>query len=199
MGCPVLSRARRTAPLPYVLLLMCMASTLLVCGAVRGNGTTCKLRCKPGYSKCYLHGAATPTAKIKAEHYIALLRVPAIESLHLSLESLNQLVEQFISDPCAACGFPKGSLEEKEALVKTCLVSAKTVATILDRTGIGPRATLEVMQGDGDLDLRMLSAEHRAKMIGLLAQLRELKAEIRQQQLAAVNAPLTVTTAPTIM
>lgn len=173
-----------------------MARTFIICGALRRNGTICKIRCKPGFTKCYLHGAANISSKLKAEHFIALLRMPAIESLHHSLEALNELIEQFTGDPCAACGFPKGGLDEKEALVKTCLVSAKTVSTILDRAGFGPRATLEVQQNEGTLDLRSMSDDHRARMIGLLAQLRELKAEIRAAQFASISTPLLVTSAP---
>lgn len=149
------------------------------CGAQTESGRPCKNVVVPGTTRCYMHGGHSPMAKIKAEQTLALLRVPAIESIFHSLEALNKTVEQFMEDTCATCGYPRGNVEEKEALIKAARGAIQGAAAVLDRTGLGPRAVLEVRQSDGDLDLSLLTDEEKGRMIALLAQLRALKQEIR--------------------
>lgn len=149
------------------------------CATIRTNGIQCKREVKPGFTTCYMHGGATPTAKIKAEHYMALLRFPAIEVLQNALESLNSIMDRHREPTCAACGYPdKGDIDEQESVIKACVGAARTCAMILDRTGLGPTSTLEVKQSEGTLDLRLLTPEEKARMIGVLTELRELKADV---------------------
>lgn len=159
-----------------------------ICTAQKKNGQPCKMHEVPGTGKCYLHGGASPAAKLKSEMALALLRFPAIEVLQNVLETLNKIIEQFMDDTCMACGYPKGDAEEKEALIKACRSAAQTCSAILDRTGLGPRATLEVKQSDGDLPLNSLTTDERERMMFLLAQMKELKGEIRQRLTAAPDA-----------
>lgn len=160
---------------------------LVVCGAIRANGQTCTKFCKPGFTKCYLHGGAGPSAKAKAEHTMALLRVPALEVLHNVLETLNTTIDQFNEFTCAACGYPKGDVEEKEAIIKACIGAVRAAQTVLDRTGLGPTSKLEVRQTDGDMDVKSLTDGERERMMSILGELRSLKAEIRTRQLGGTT------------
>jgi len=145
----------------------------------RGNGDPCKLDVVPGMTRCHLHGGSSPQAKIKAEQAMALLRMPAVETLYRVLDTFNKVIEQFQDDTCAACGFPKGDAEEKVALVKACRSAAMTCSAVLDRTGIGPRSTVEVKQSDGDLDLALLTNDEKQDLIQALAQVKAVKARIK--------------------
>lgn len=159
------------------------------CTASRKNGLACKNACKPGFDVCYMHGGEAPLAKAAAEKALALLRHPAIEALYKVMESLEKTIDQFDDDTCATCGYPRGDAEEKEALIKACRSLAQTCSMVLDRTGLGPRSSLEVKTSDGTLDFKMLTEQERGEMMGLLAQLREFK----QRVIARSNgAPPTV-------
>jgi hypothetical protein len=155
---------------------------------IRENGKPCKNVVMPGATRCAMHGGKTPIAQWKAQQAMSLLRVPAIESVYTAMEALTGIIEQFQEDTCAACGYPKGDIEEKEALIKACVGAAKTVSIVLDRTGMGPRSTLEIKQSDGDLNLHALTQDERSRMVALLAQLRALKQEIRERLVGAATA-----------
>jgi hypothetical protein len=101
---------------------------------------------------------------------MALLRLPAIESLHKVLARFNEV------DTCTSCGYPKWDHRSLHLLTK--------VATaILDRTGIGPTSTLEVTQTDGIFDFRFLKQSERTELLGLLARVRDIKALVRERML----------------
>lgn len=122
-----------------------------------------------GYTRCGLHGAKGPSAIIKAERSMALARDPAIEALHL-------IIAQFLGDTCPTCGFPKGDAEEKR-------VVARTAQTILDRAGMGPRATLELTQTQtGMINLELLMPEEKVELLGLITQVRRFKDTVRERQ-----------------
>lgn len=147
---------------------------------MKANGDPCGLAVVPGTNRCYLHGGALPSTLIKAQLALALLRSPAVDVLFNSMISLDTLITQLQSVTCAACGFPEHSgTDEIDKLIKACFAAAKTAAAVLDRTGLGPRSTVEVKQSDGDLDMSALTHDELERMIGLLAQVRALKAEIR--------------------
>lgn len=135
------------------------------CGYIRHNGLPCKRQVKQGFTRCNRHGGNTPIAKAKAEQMLALLRMPAIEALH-------DILDQYESNTCATCGFPTGEFKEKKLVLATC-------RAILDRTGLGPRSTLEVKQSDGDLDMGVLNEAERGEMLSLLAQFKALKERVR--------------------
>jgi len=148
----------------------------------KANGDLCNATVVQGTFRCYLHGGASPTAKFKAETAMALLRMPAIEALH-------RILAQWEGNTCATCGFPSGDTDERRLIVRTC-------QTVLDRCGMGPHATFEVKQSDGDFDPKLLTGDERSRMIGLLAQLREIKADVRARlnQQAFGAAPTEQTT-----
>lgn len=143
------------------------------------NGDPCGNEAMPGTFRCYMHGGSSPAAKLKAEQSMALLRMPAIETLYLALMSLNKVMEQFQDDTCAACGYPKGDLHEKEALIKACRSSAMTASQILDRTGLGPSSSLEIKQSDGDLNLAAWTEAERAKLVEYTAGFKLLKEAVK--------------------
>ena len=53
------------------------------CGAMsRRTGEPCKRVPSFGFTRCFLHGGASPGAKLAAERALAIARLPAIETLH---------------------------------------------------------------------------------------------------------------------
>lgn len=132
-----------------------------------------------GGDKCYLHGGNSPAAKTKAETMLALARIPAIEAIHKVLEVSERIIDQFMDDTCLTCGYPKGDVEEKEALIRALRTTAQTCASILDRTGMGPTAKLELVQSDGNLDTTAMTDLEKAEMVAIAAQYRELKERVR--------------------
>jgi hypothetical protein len=141
-----------------------------------------------------MHGGAGPSAKTKAEAALALARMPAIEALYRSTEVLRITVEQFMEDTCATCGYPKGDADEKKMLIRACRNLASVCTSVLDRTGMGPHASLEIKQNDGDLDPRTFTDDERQNMVALLAQLKTQKQAIRARLHAVsfgVSAPST--------
>ena len=129
-----------------------------------GNGVT-----KGGGTRCNLHGGHSPAAKIKADQMMAQCRLPAIETLY-------QLIDQFSRKTCAICGFPKGDTDEKRMIIRAC-------QTTLDRSGMGPHSTLDlVKQTDGDLPLALLTDEEKGTLHAALAQINEVKSQIRLRQ-----------------
>jgi hypothetical protein len=97
---------------------------------------------------------------------LAIARMPACEALY-------DIIEQSQHDPCAACGYPKHDTDEQKVIIRAAQV-------ILDRTGMGPRSTVEqVKQTDGDLDLELLTDEEMARMDFLLGELKTFKEGVR--------------------
>lgn len=142
-------------------------------------GDPCGMHVIKGTFRCFMHGGNTPAAKHKAETAMALLRFPAIEMLYKVIRALESTIDQFLEDSCVTCGYPKGDAEEKDTLIRACRTAAQACASVLDRTGLGVKSTLEVKQSDGDLDPRQLTEDEKTRMIALLAQVRALKEEIR--------------------
>jgi hypothetical protein len=138
-------------------------------GGLRANGEPCHRDVKPGFTRCSLHGGQKAGAKIKAELALAVLRVPSIEALHL-------IIDQFLSDTCPTCNYPKGDAEEKRVIVSTA-------RTILDRTGMGPTSKLELTsQHDGAVNLDLLTTDEKATLLAALAQVRAIKDALRTRQ-----------------
>ncbi len=145
----------------------------------KANGEICGNTVVPGTHRCYMHGSRAPEALVKAKTQLALLRMPAIEALHTSIEQLMLIIEQFQADTCNVCGFPKGDADEKKLLVKSCTNVARVASLVLDRTDVGPKATLDVKQSDFDLDLRSLNAVQQQQLDTILAQYEALKADVQ--------------------
>src|SRR5438132_4002608 len=111
------------------------------CGATsRTTGGPCKRNCALGFTRCYLHGGASPGAKAAAERALALARLPAIEALH-------QIIADWEATGCESCGLHSMDDRTLAPLIRACQL-------VLDRTGMGPRATVEVTPSEGsELDL----------------------------------------------
>jgi hypothetical protein len=134
-----------------------------------------------------MHGGSGISSLIKAQLALAALRQPAIDIAFNSLITLDTMMEQLQAVTCAACGFPEGDLKEKEQLIKAAIGAAKACALILDRTGLGPKATLEVKQSDGDMNLQLFTLEERAELSALMAQFRDLKERVRVRLMASAG------------
>jgi hypothetical protein len=120
-----------------------------------------------GFVHCHIHGAQSALAVHKAREMLALLRAPAIELAYTLLEQCEQ-------NECPECHYPRGTVEEKR-------FASSLIRMIWDRTELGPRATLEIKQTDGDLDLRALLEEEKQELAAVLTQLREIKARVRRR------------------
>lgn len=128
-----------------------------------------------------MHGGHSPSALIKAKQSLALLRMPAIEGLFRVMEHTLVILEQHAARTCPACTYPSGDVDEIDAVVKNMLVITKTAQTILDRCDMGPKATLEVKQGDGDMDINLLTDYERDELFSKLAAVRECKERFRRR------------------
>jgi hypothetical protein len=137
------------------------------CGVITSKGTPCKRQAAPGFTRCNLHGAATPGAKQVAAQMLAQARVPGIEALH-------DIIAQFLEVRCQQCGYPTGDTETQ----RTVIAAAKVV---LDRTEFGPHSTVTVTNDNAqnDLNLAQLTQDERAELAVLVAQLGDLKARVK--------------------
>lgn len=156
---------------------------------ITARGNPCGLQVVPGTNRCYMHGGASPSSLLKAQVALAALRSPAIDVAFNSLIALDRLIEQFQANECPTCGFPNSDLDTKEQLIKACIGASKSAAAILDRTGLGPRATLEVKQSDGDLNLSLFTIEERAQLEALIHQFKHLKEAVRQRLMGVTMPP----------
>lgn len=126
-------------------------------------------------TRCNLHGGANPAAKIKSEQMLAQARLPACEALFL-------IIDRWHEATCATCGFPAGDIDTSKMIIRAAQV-------ILDRTGIGPRSTVEtVAQKDGDLDLDLMTDDEMARLDFLLNEVKALKTGVRAR-LAQIAHP----------
>jgi hypothetical protein len=108
---------------------------------------------------------------------MAQSRLPAIEALFT-------IIEQFSNNTCPTCGFPTGDTDEKRMIIRAS-------QTVLDRAGMGPHAVLEIArQTDGDIDLSALTSDERGSLLGLLAQIKEIKQTVRERQRAILANPV---------
>lgn len=137
------------------------------CGAPKASsGLPCQRGVAPGFTRCNLHGGANPAAKIKAEQSLAQARLPACEALF-------DIIERYDHTTCVTCGYPSGDTDQQKVILRAAQI-------ILDRTGLGPRATLELArQTDGDLDLDLLTEGEMAELDRLLTEVRDLKTKIK--------------------
>lgn len=147
------------------------------CGVITSKGTLCRRQAAPGFTRCNLHGAATPGAKQVAANMLAQARVPGIEALH-------DIIAQFLENTCAACGYPTGDNETQ----RTVIAAAKVV---LDRTEFGPHSTVTVQneKHPDDLNLAQMTTDERGELAVLVAQLHDLKMRVRARLTLALGEP----------
>lgn len=127
---------------------------------------------------CNFHGGEALSGKIKAELAMAVLRLPAIEVF-------VKVIEQFHLRPdCPTCG---GSLADLEAQK----VAMKAAVTVLDRTGLGPRAVLELVpQNDGGLDFAQLTPAERGELLAAIAVVKDVKLRLRNRLIGMPEMPV---------
>jgi hypothetical protein len=147
------------------------------CGArTRQTGLPCRIQPFFGDVRCRKHGSKLPESLAKSERALAIARMPAIEAV-------LDLLEQYNAHRCDACGFPLHDVENR----RTMLTAAKMV---LDRTGLGPKATLQVngpQADDTDALIEVMTPEQREEVAGLVTRLDAIKAEVRAR-IARVHA-----------
>lgn len=123
------------------------------------------------------HGGASPAARIKAEQMLAIARLPACEALYT-------IIDRWSADVCGTCGFPSGDNDETRTIIRACQV-------ILDRSGIGPRATLELApQADGDVPYDLMTVDEQQHFAYLVAEFQALKATIRARLASVMGHPV---------
>lgn len=139
------------------------------CGSLQtASGMPCLRWPKTGYPVCRKHGERAPQTVAKAERLLAVARMPAIQVM-------LDICEMWDLDTCDSCGYPRRDTEEK----RVYLQAAKLV---LDRTGLGPRSTIDLnarRSDDGEVNVEQMTDGERERLEGLVTQLAALKAEIR--------------------
>ena len=158
------------------------------------RGSPCSHFVAKGATKCYLHGGASPLALSKANQMLALLRVPAIEAVYKVMDLSERIIEQFSQNTCPTCGYPKGDTDEIHSVAKVCAVLLRDAQTVFDRTGLHPKVSVEVGTSEDALDVKSLTDDERSRMMTKLAELRDLRDEIKNR----ING-VTVGQPPTIM
>lgn len=84
------------------------------------------------------------------------------------------IIEQWSADVCAECGFPRRGDSEAQ---RTIIQAAKT---ILDRAGLGPRATLDIRsRPDPGIDISKLTEGESKELEGLLDAIEVFKKRIK--------------------
>lgn len=155
-------------------------------GGKRWNGDPCKRHPQAGMLHCSFHGGEALSGKIKAELAMAVLRLPAIEVFVKIIETFHLRPE------CPACG---GTLADLDAQK----VAMKAAVAVLDRTGLGPRAVLELVpQNDGGLDFNQLLPEERGELLAAIAQVRAIKTKLRNRLLGMPEPPTLIGSSSTV-
>ena len=152
------------------------------CGSLQtANGLPCRRSPKAGYPVCRKHGERAPQTVAKAERALAIARMPAIENL---MDELDQAQE----DQCPTCGYPNRGLKYRKHIAA---ISFK----LLDRTGFGPRSSIDLTAKAVDehhIDVSVLTDEEFAELSQLLESLDVFKGKIDARQAREVLAPAPV-------
>src|ERR1035437_1251798 len=104
-----------------------MSETVRTCGAATTSGPPCRRAVAPGFTRCNLHGGHTPLARQAAQETLAAAALP---SARVPLE----IVSRWLDERCPVCGFPTGDP----------MPVLRAAQMVLDRTGFGPHATMQV-------------------------------------------------------
>lgn len=152
------------------------------CGSTQtANGLPCRRSPKAGYPVCRKHGERAPQTVAKAERLLAVARMPAIENL---MDELDQAQEE----QCPTCGYPSRSLKYRKHIAA---ISFK----LLDRTGFGPRSSIDLTAKTVDehhIDVSTLSDEEFKELSQLLDALEGFKMKIDARKAREVLAPAPV-------
>lgn len=131
------------------------------CGAMGRSGYPCRRRVAPGFTRCVLHGGATPLARQAASEALARAALPAAEAMF-------DIIDRYHREVCPTCGLPNG---DPGPVIRAAQI-------VLDRTGFGPAGTLAVTTSAPNKDLAGLSDEElMARAEKLLAAAKKEAAE----------------------
>lgn len=141
------------------------------CGSLQTQtGLPCRRHPAPGYTVCWKHGSRAPQTMAKAERVLAVARMPAVEWIMDELDRAH-------AETCHECGYPHHTLKERKRIDSLAF-------KLLDRTGLGPRQTIDVNArkvDDNELMLDRLNDEEKACLGGLIQQLNDLKARVHMR------------------
>lgn len=105
-----------------------MQLTTRFCGATtKSEGVPCRRPVSPGFTRCNMHGGATPLARQAAAETLAAAALPAAGVLF-------DIVDTWKRTACDKCGMPTG---DPSPVIRAAQI-------VLDRTGFGPSATLAI-------------------------------------------------------
>lgn len=153
------------------------------CGSLdTPNGWPCERYPRAGFAACRKHVARVPATLAKGERLLATARKPAVSAL-------LEILEQWEEHTCAECGYPRGDTDEKRMIVATAKL-------VLDRTGMGPRATLDIntpKKDDSDALIEVMTDEERDTLMRLIDQVSQLKSTVRLRLKQAEEVPLPIT------
>lgn len=140
------------------------------CGSLQtANGLPCERRPRLGFTVCRKHGERAPQTIARAERLLAIARMPAIEWI---LDALDQAAEE----TCETCGFPRHGLKEKKRLDSLAF-------KLLDRTGFGPRQTIDLSakRPDNEVDVSSYLPEELEELDRVLALMDQLQGRVRSR------------------
>lgn len=159
------------------------------CGSLQtANGLPCRRSPKAGYPVCRKHGERAPQTVAKAERLLAIARMPAIEVL---IDELDQAQE----NECPTCGYPARNLKYRKHIAA---ISFK----LLDRTGFGPRSSIDLTAKAVDehhIDVSQLSDQEFEELSQLLEALDVFKGKIDARQAREVLAPVPARAVPLLI
>ena len=102
-----------------------------ICGARTRDGESCRRAPVPGGRRCNFHGGYSPQSLKLAQETLAAGALPALGEL---FEIKNDLMDGWRGSRCDACGRLKS---DPNPIIRI-------ITTILDRSGFGPGAKLDV-------------------------------------------------------
>jgi hypothetical protein len=159
------------------------------CGSIQtANGLPCRRAPKAGYPVCRKHGERAPQTVAKAERLLAIARMPAIEVL---IDELDQAQEI----ECPTCGYPARNLKYRKHIAA---ISFK----LLDRTGFGPRSSIDLTAKAVDehhIDVSQLNDQEFEELSQLLEALDVFKGKIDARQAREVLAPAPARALPLVV
>ena len=139
----------------FLVFAASIVSSVRLCGArTRGSGEPCRRPVGPWRKRCRLHGGAGPWADQEAQETMLAARDWAVKRVH------DYLSEK---PPCDKCG----RSDDPDVILRA-------VKIVLDRTGLGPTATLNVTHTATAAPwLRWLTTDELRDVMTLVARAKE--------------------------
>lgn len=140
------------------------------CGSLQTrSGLPCARYPKPGYTVCRKHGERAPATVAKAERLLAIARQPAIEWIVDAIDQANETT-------CGSCGFPRHGLKERKRIDSLTF-------KLLDRTGFGPRQTIDLnaKTQDSGVDVSNFNETELAQLDVILRAMDDLQLSVQMR------------------